>query len=212
MGIIERIKCGNGNCYLISENNNSILIDTCRTKYSGTILEACKNKNVKLIILTHGHVDHIQNAAFLSNELNVPIAMHKADCELIKNNMLEPLFAKNILGKLILALSIKSFKEDNIEPFESMMFLKEGDTLEEYGINATVIELPGHTKGSIGIKAFGTDLIVGDALMNMIYPTISMLYGNLEQVKKSANKISGINNVTIHFGHGDPVDNKKRWI
>jgi len=209
MSKVERIKCGNGNCYLVSKENNTILVDTSRTKYKDEILELCRTKDVKLILLTHGHVDHIQNAAYLSKELNAPIAMHKADYALIKDNMTEPMFAHGMLGKLVLALSMKSFKEDKIQPFEPAIYVQEGDSLENYGIQAEIIELPGHTKGSIGLKVGTTDIIVGDALMNMFYPSKSMLYGNKEIMEKSAKKIGDINNVTVHFGHGEPITNRK---
>ncbi|MDF2821282.1 MAG: fold metallo-hydrolase [Clostridiales bacterium] len=206
---VERIKCGNGNCYLIQEKESAILVDTSRTQYRDNILKICKKSNVKLIILTHGHMDHIQNALYLSQELKVPIAMHKADYELTKNNMIEPLVAHKLLGKLILALSIKSFHNDIIEPFEPEIFLQEGDSLQAFGINATVVELPGHTKGSIGLNVWDSDLFVGDALMNMFYPTKSMLYGERSRMDESANKISSLGKKTIHFGHGKPVSNRK---
>ena len=208
---IERIQCGNGNCYIIKGENSSVLVDTARPKFSEKILERCKANNVKLIVLTHGHVDHVQNAAYLSKVLNAPIAMHKADYELTKNNMLQPLSAHSLFGKLILALSLESFKRDIIEPFEPTIFLKEGDNLSDFGINAEIVELPGHTKGSIGIKIADTDFIVGDALMNMFNPTKSMLYGDRKQVNLSAEKISRFGKLTIHFGHGKPVENKEKW-
>ena len=85
---IQRIKCGNGNCYIIEENGNAVLVDTARTKYRDKILSACRKVNIRLIILTHTHMDHCQNAAFISKKLDVPIAICKADEELIKNNML----------------------------------------------------------------------------------------------------------------------------
>ena len=100
MNKVHRIKCGNGNCYLVSKGNNTILVDTSRTKYKDEILELCRTKDVKLILLTHGHVDHIQNAAYLSKELNAPIAMHKADYALIKDNMTEPMFAHGMLPSI----------------------------------------------------------------------------------------------------------------
>jgi len=208
MSTIERIKCGNGNVYLVSEGENSILVDTCRESYRDAIIEKCKGKNVRLIILTHGHVDHVQNAAFLSQELNAPVAMHKGDYELIRDNWAEPMSAQRLLGKIILMLSKKSFERDKIEPFEPLVFLSDGDTLNEYGIPATVIELPGHTRGSIGIKVGETDVIVGDALMNMIYPAKSPLYGDKAQMEKSAAKISTMGEVMIHFGHGKLVKNR----
>jgi len=66
MQTINRIQCGNGNCFLVSNDSSSILVDTARHKYRDKILTACKGENVKLIILTHGHVDHVENAAYLS--------------------------------------------------------------------------------------------------------------------------------------------------
>lgn len=205
---IERIKCGNGNCYLISEDNNAILVDTSRERFRDKILQACRKKNVKLIVLTHGHVDHIQNAMYLSNELNAPIAMHRADYELTRNNLLEPLTAHGLLGKLVLALLMKSLQQDKIQPFEPEVFLQEGDTLESYGVQATIVELPGHTIGSIGLIVGETDIIVGDSLMNIFYPSKSMLYGNRDIMEKSVEKISRYKNFTIHFGHGKPAINR----
>lgn len=206
---IERIACGNGNCFLIYENNNAILVDTCRAKYRKKILDKCKNAGVKLIVLTHGHIDHIANASYLSKKLSVPIAMHKADYELTKNNMLQKLLAHSVLGKLILTLSIKSFEQEKIEPFEPTVFFKDGDTLKDYGINGTIVELPGHTKGSIGIKVGTSDFIVGDALINMFYPTTSMLYNDFQSMNQSAEYISQFGKMIIHFGHGKSITNRK---
>ena len=211
MQVIERIQCGNGNCFLIKQNQSAILIDTSRIKYREKIIESCQEIDVKLIILTHGHVDHIQNAAFLSKTLNAPIAMHEADSELIRDNMLEPLSARKLLGKLVLALSLDSFENELIQPFEPDVFLKEGDSLEPYGIDAKVIALPGHTKGSIGIQVGDKDLLVGDALMNLFYPTVSMLYGNREVMLETAKYITAQGEMMIHFGHGKSVPNKN-WI
>lgn len=208
MSNIERIKCGISNCYLVYEGNHAVLVDTSLKQYRDKILETCKSKNVRLIVLTHGHADHIQNAAYLSEALDAPIAMHRADYELSKDNMTEPLYAHNILGKLILALSMKSLRHDKIQQFEPKVYLQDSDSLASYGVQARVIELPGHTKGSIGLIIGKTDIIVGDALMNMFYPSKSMLYGNREIMEKSVKKISDFKNVTIHFGHGKPVANK----
>ncbi|MBE6021791.1 MAG: MBL fold metallo-hydrolase [Cellulosilyticum sp.] len=208
---VERIQCGNGNCYIVSNGANAILIDTCREKYREKILNACKSYHMKLIVLTHGHIDHIQNAAFLLRELNVPIAMCRADSGLIENNMEQMLEAKTILGKIVLAASIKSFREDVIPAFTPTIFLSEGDTLNTYGLSAKIIAVPGHTKGSIAIDVNEKHLIIGDALMNMFYPTVSMLYHNQSVMLKSAEKIGRLGERIIYFGHGKPVSNRF-WI
>ena len=205
---ITRIPCGNGNCFCVEDDENAILIDTSRTKYRDRILSVCKDKNIRLIVLTHGHIDHIQNAVALAQALNSPIAMHKADYPLVKDNMKEPMSAHTLLGKIVLAMSVKSFQKDKAEVFEPAVYLNDGDTLEHYGVRATVIGLPGHTKGSIGILT-DEDFFVGDALMNFVHPTKSLLYGNREEMVKSAVKISKYKGVTIHFGHGKSVANRE---
>ena len=204
---ITRIQCGNGNCFCVEEDHNAILIDTSWASYRDKILRECGGKNIRLIVLTHGHIDHVQNAAALSKALKAPIAMHKADYALTRNNMGEPMMANTLLGKMICAFLKKNLM-DKIEPFEPEVFLCDGDTLDHYGVGASVIGLPGHTKGSIGILAGDSDLFVGDALMNIMCPTKSLLYGNQAVMLKSAEKISGFKSATIHFGHGKSVANR----
>ena len=211
MAHILRIPCGNGNCYLVSNRENAVLVDTCREQYRQKVLDTCKGYRVRLLVLTHGHVDHVQNAAFLSREFNCPVAMHRADIPLLADNMNQPLYASSILGKVVLFASIKSFQMDAIPAFTPTVFLEDGDSLDSYGISAAVVGLPGHTDGSIGLDVAGKDLIVGDALMNMFYPTVSMLYHNREVMLKSGERIEKIGPRTIHFGHGKPMENRK-WV
>lgn len=205
---VERIKCGNGNCYIISKGESAILVDTCREKYREKILKACNPYQIHLLILTHGHLDHVQNAAYLANKLQVPIAMCKEDYELLYDNLIQTLEAKSILGKIVLAASIKGLQEDGIPTFSPTVFLSEGDTLDSYGISASILSVPGHTKGSIAIDIAGKYLIVGDALMNMFYPTVSMLYHDRKAMLKSAKRIGQLGRRIIFFGHGKPVNNR----
>ena len=209
--VVNRIKCGNGNCYIIEGESGSVLVDTAKSEYRDQIISRCIEKNVKLIILTHGHIDHCENAYFISRELGVPIAMCKKDEELIQNNLKQKLNAKSFLGKVVLKASIGLFKKGFIERFTPSIYLKEGDTLEEYGVRAKIIELPGHTKGSIGVDIEGGAIIVGDALMNMFYPTVSMLYNDYKEMRNSVKKIEELGERTVYFGHGKPIRNRK-WL
>lgn len=207
---IHRIVSGNVNCYIVADHGKAILIDTGRKKYRGKILEKCREFHVSLIVLTHGHMDHCQNAAYLASALQIPIAMSGKDLDLIPDNRKQPLSAKTFLGKIVLSVSLNSFEKDHLEMFEPTIYLKNGDDLGGYGIDAKIVELPGHTKGSIGVK-IEDNLFVGDALMNMFYPTISMLYTEEQEMLESAKYISGLGEKTIYFGHGKPRRNRK-WV
>ena len=154
-------------------------------------------------------MDHCQNAAYLANALHIPIAMNKKDMDLIPDNRKQYLLAKTLLGKIVLSVSLSSFEKDSLEVFEPILNLKNGDDLSEYGIAAKVVELPGHTKGSIGIE-IEDNLFVGDALMNMFYSTVSMLYVDEQEMISSAKYISELGEKTIYLGHGKPKRNRKR--
>lgn len=206
---IKRIKCGNGNCYIVTSGESAVLVDTCRKQFRERILRECGMLNIRLIVLTHGHLDHVQNAAWLSHRLNAPVAMSRADIALLSDNLAQMLHARTLPGKIVLAASVNALRYTKIQEFSPQVWLDEGDSLERYGIPAKVIGLPGHTDGSIALDVEQSDLIVGDALMNMFYPTDSMLYHDEAQMLRSAERITALGERTIFFGHGKPVANRK---
>ncbi len=211
MSEIHRIKCGNGNCYIVENGVEGILVDTGKKEFASRVMEACRQYHVRLIILTHAHFDHAENAARISHALGIPIGMSKKDCNLIRSNANQKLSAETFLGKIVLLLSLKDFSVRTLQEFEPDIFLEDGDSLSDYGVDASIISLPGHTDGSIGIDVENKGLIVGDALMNMFYPTVSMLFHDKSEMLDSAEKISRLGSRTIYFGHGKPVPNKQ-WV
>lgn len=213
MSNIHRIKCGSSNCYIVENGSGGILVDTGEKKFFDKVLKACKAHSVKLIVLTHAHCDHAENAARLSDALGIPIGMSERDCNLIPSNENQSLFAETFLGKIVLSVSLKALSVHSIAEFKPDVLLQNGDSLADYGVNARIVALPGHTDGSIGIDVDNKHLIVGDALMNMFYPTVSMLYHDreTETMLKSAERISGMKDRIIWFGHGNPVANRK-WV
>lgn len=208
---VHRIVSGNVNCYIVTNKDKAILIDTGRKKYREKILKKCKEYHVGLIVLTHGHMDHCQNAAYLANALHIPVAMSEKDINMIPDNRKQPMSAKTFLGKIVLSISLSSFEKDSLDVFEPTIYLKNGDNLNEYGIDVKVVELSGHTNGSIGLEIEGDKLFVGDALMNMFYPTVSMLYADEQEMLSTAKYISELGEKTIYFGHGKPKRNRK-WV
>lgn len=211
MSEIHRIKCGNCNCYIVENGKCGILVDTGKREFADRVIEACRSYSVGLIVLTHGHFDHAENAARIKNALGIPIAMEEKDCDLIRSNRNQSLTAVTVPGKVVLAASLKEFDSRPVPEFKPDVLLHDGDSLAEYGVDARSVALPGHTRGSIGVDVDGRHLIVGDALMNMFYPTVSMLYHDRGDMLKSAEKISDIGERIIYFGHGKPVKNR-RWV
>jgi len=112
---VKRIRCGGVNSYLIEEQGRAVLVNTGRIGFEEKVLAQCRKTKVELIVLTHGHADHVQNEK---------------------------------------------------------------------------------------------DVIVGDALMNMFYPGLSLVYWDRAEMLKSADKISALGARKVYFGHGSPVENR----
>ena len=205
MSTITRIKCKTDNCYIVSEGRNAILVDTGSAQCLDMVIAECDKYDLKLIVLTHVHFDHAENAAELSRRYGVPVAFHKADEELFESFDKQPLKCYGLTGCVVLGLSLKVLRETKVERPEKIIYIKDGDSLSDYGINAKIIELPGHTNGSIGVDVEETHLLVGDAMDNWVIPGLGHLYYNMEDIKKSFNKIQKLGHRTIYFGHGKPI-------
>lgn len=208
MYTIQKIKTVTDNCYIVSSGDSAILVDTGSGAGYEEVLAECKKYNIKLIVLTHVHFDHAENAAKIAKHFDIPVAFHKADEELFDNYDKQPLKSYGLVGRIVLGLSLKVLRETKIQRPEKTIYVKEGDDLSAYGINAKIVEIPGHTKGSIGVDVEEKDLIVGDALDNWIFPATGHLFYNLEEIKKTAQKIKSIGPRTIYYGHGKPTKNR----
>lgn len=197
---------GFSKAYLIKEGNSSILVDTSMND-GAKIYDEIKDENIKLIILTHGHQDHVANCKYLAEKLNVPVGMHKADYPMISDNIVPSMNSNSLVGKIINIFT--NLTPSKIESFKVDLFLENGQSLKEYGINGVIYGLPGHTKGSIGILLDSGEFIVGDALFNMLKPTPARIYEDKEEMLKSVKIIKKSNPKTIYCGHGDSFDINK---
>lgn len=193
-----------GNCYLIKKGSYFFLVDTGR-KSRRSVLEAelkkagCYPGNLKLIILTHGDFDHTGNCAYLRSRYNAKIIMHRDDSGMVeKGDMFHNRKKRNIIvrGLINFFLRITRFKPD---------FIVDDDfNFSEYGLDARVLHLPGHTSGSIGILTGQGDLICGDLLMNTGKPEISSIIDDKQAAMDSMEKIKKLEITTVYPGHGKP--------
>ena len=207
MSEIHRIKCGTDNCYIIENENAAVLVDTGAADFFDEVLAECSKYKMRLIVLTHSHFDHAENAAALAEHFEIPVAVHKADLDIFENYDSQPLMSYGLVGKVVLGVSLKVLRNTKVRRPQNLIFVKEGDNLSDYGIETKILELPGHTKGSIGVDVEQKDLLVGDALDNWIKPAVGHLYTDFDVIKQSAQKIKSLGSRTIFYGHGKPTGN-----
>jgi glyoxylase-like metal-dependent hydrolase (beta-lactamase superfamily II) len=209
---VHLIRYKTDTCYIVNSGDKAILVDTSSGEGYETVLAECSKYNIQLILLTHVHFDHAENAARLAKHFNVPVALHEADMELFESFDKQPLKSWGLVGKVVLDMSLKVLRETTVEKPENIIYVKEGDSLASYGIDGQILELPGHTNGSVGLDVEGKHLLVGDALDNWITAATGHLYYDMSALKRSAARIASLGPRTLYYGHGKPTENKFKLL
>ena len=193
-----------GNCYLIKSPLGFVLIDTGgkskRRKLEDELEKAgCNSQNFHLIILTHGDFDHSGNCAYLKEKYNVRIAMHVRDEKMIRTGYV--FYNRKNRKSLLKRITAPFF---DIKRFEPDFNIDEGYSLSRYGINARIIYLQGHSKGSIGILTDDGDLFCGDIFTNIQKPQLNAIMDDEMDAKASIKKLKNYLIDRIYPGHGSP--------
>lgn len=204
MTMIHRIPCGIVNCYLLTGETGSILVDACNPGMGDGIRKAIGNAEVKLIVLTHGHSDHIGSTAYLRDQMHAPIAMSGMDVELIANPRMRKLYGHTPLGCILARASETAMADAGTSKFEPDILLSDGDDLSHYGVQASIITLPGHTAGSIGVLTNEHELVAGDAAFHMLRPTGARIYEDRAAMEQSISKMRQRGVERLYVGHGSP--------
>lgn len=132
---VERLVVGvlQTNCYILSDGKFSVVIDPGAEPER--ILGRIKSlkSEVKAILLTHGHFDHIGGVNEIKNATGAEVIAHEKEVEVINNpDLSNPFSVSTSEEKLILDRLVKG-----------------GDVLEFGNIKIEVLETPGHTYGSV---------------------------------------------------------------
>lgn len=129
--------------YLIDTSEGLVLIDTLESPYGRWIPDNIKSlglapSDLKYILITHGHSDHVGNADYLQSKFDAKVIMSK--------------------GAYVLTTEQAQDSEGNglFAPPKVDYFAKDGDELT-VGRNTFKLYLtPGHTMGSLSIDFFVT--------------------------------------------------------
>lgn len=192
--IFEKLVVGSymSNCYIIGcdRTKEAVIIDPGAN--FNLIKETVKELGVipKLVILTHGHGDHIQALKETKDEFNVKILIHETE-----SNMLED--PNKNFSKMMFRKPISITADRN---------LKDGEVIVLGDLKLEIIHTPGHTPGSISIKVENI-LITGDTLFNGSIGRTDFPGGSFDELINSIkNKLYKFEDNTIVYpGHNSPT-------
>ncbi|MBE6146209.1 MAG: MBL fold metallo-hydrolase [Firmicutes bacterium] len=196
------------NLYVIKGKNGDILIDTGFICMKKRVKKWLDKFNIKLIILTHVHVDHSWNVKYIKDLYNCKVAIGTQDKNNIDNSKIKT-FPKNKHFNTWTKLMNFGMNKFIPEEYQVDYYLKNNEVINKYGLNLKIISLKGHTTGSIGIK-YKDYLFVGDALVNR-GPKVSIAFQNQhpEHAIKSVNKILKENPSIVFVGHDKEITKDK---
>lgn len=192
------------NLYVIKGKSGDILIDTGFIGMKKEVKKWLDKFNIKLIILTHAHVDHTWNAAYIKKLYNCEIALSEKDIKNIDNSKInsKPSSQKHAAWTKLMNLGMNLFVP---ESFSVDKILKDNQIIRRYGIDLKIVYLSGHTDGSIGIL-YKNYLFAGDALVNRKkQPQIAYQNQNNEEALKTYQKIIRISPEIIFIGHDKAI-------
>lgn len=196
--------------YVIRGQNGDMLVDTgFYTTYRSLKRWIDDNGfNIKDIFITHAHPDHDWNVAKLQREYGARIWISQKDISLIRNFNSQrqyPTSRKFIFRTKYISFWTRTpfFKSKKYEP--NVVIEKEGTEVAlKYGYDFSIVFLPGHTKGSIGILKEKV-LYAGDsyAVISGV-PMMPPHVASIDSAHESYLKIQEMNPQYLACGHGVP--------
>lgn len=179
------------NCYIIGdeETKEAVVIDPGGDE--DQILDALNyhKLNLKYIIDTHGHFDHVDANQPLKDATGAQIAIHEADARMLNQPSAEAMF----------------FTGNRLRLSQADILLKEGDVISFGKYRLKVLHTPGHTPGGISLVMEGhTYVYVGDLLFAGSIGRTDFPGGSFDDLINAVRtKIFTLgDNYTVYPGHG----------
>lgn len=128
------------NCFLVRAPGGNILIDAPEDSD-----DHFAGEKIDLLLLTHGHFDHVADAAAVQRRHGCPVACHAETTPMIT----DPGFFRRL-----------GFPMD-IEPLQPDIILQGGPGQDFLGRTFDVLEVPGHCPGSLCFHSVADGILFG---------------------------------------------------
>lgn len=215
MGVaIDCVRVGVTFTYLIRDRG-ALLVDPGGPRAGRAVVRWLRHviddpHDVRLIIATHGHFDHVGAAGEVREATGAPLAIHGADAGWVSSGSFQwpdgvtpwGKFFRRYLGPAL----IPFVRFSPIEP--DLIIAGDGLDLGPYGIAGRVVHTPGHSPGSISVVLDGGEAFVGDLAMNgppmCLKPSFGVFAHQPEIVPQSWRRLLGLGATTIYPAHGRP--------
>jgi glyoxylase-like metal-dependent hydrolase (beta-lactamase superfamily II) len=214
---VHRLGSGLVNSYLVEEAGLVTIVDAGMPgNWSDLLAELAAMgrtlDDVRAVVLTHGHSDHIGYAERARTERGLPVSVHELDAALARGEVKNPAKGGGPVRLAVLRFfwyglthgGLKSVHVGEVSTFG------DGVVLDVPGA-PRVIHLPGHTPGSAALHVEAKDvLLAGDALSTVAVtngstgPMIAPYTADPAAAIVALDRLDGIEANWVLPGHGQP--------
>lgn len=206
------------NCHLVVGEQGCLLVDTGVPGSHRKIEQALKAlgrsfKDIRLIVVTHAHMDHAGSAARVRRLSGAPIVAHEGDLPYYQQRKPMTFCSTGWVSRMFFrtGVIVRPY-----EPFTPDILLTDGQVLDlsPHGVAGRARPTPGHTAGSMSVELDSGDAMVGDLLAS------GVLLGGLvrtqhakrppfeddpKTVAQQLQQLVADGTHTFHLGHGGPL-------
>ncbi len=210
---IQPIVLGIDHCYLL-RGEKTIMIDggmPNRERDFRKRLErlSVRPEDIELLLLTHGHWDHVGSAAAIKELTGAKIALHSAEKTWLEQGLTPLPPGSTRWGRIFFKLMEFFMFRVHVPPTEVDIVLEDAELrLDDYGIPASVIPTPGHSAGSVSVLLDSGEAFVGDLAMNgfplRFRPGLPILAEDPQMVRDSWKVLLDRGATRVFPAHGAP--------
>ena len=157
------------NCYVVSNGDRAFVIDPglgAHEAVSQLVQE--QGLTVEAVVLTHGHIDHIRDAAAFGLETFI----HPADAFML------------LRGEGVSEQARQLYDASAMPPIDNPTHIEDGQTLTVAGVELRVVHAPGHSPGCVMLVADGV-VFSGDVLFRGSIGRTDLPDSDPEQMRES---------------------------
>jgi glyoxylase-like metal-dependent hydrolase (beta-lactamase superfamily II) len=202
-----------GQSYLWHDPDGLTLIDAGLPRSAPLIAAAIhqagyRPADVRRLVLTHFHADHVGAAADITGWGDVEVFAHHADAPFIRGQVTGPPPDLADWERPIYDRVMRQVPPEPVVPPRIDRELQDGEELG-FGDGAVTVAVPGHTPGGVAIYLPGHQvLFTGDAATRGQSGGVVCGVFNVDRARAAASfrRLAGLSVAVACFGHGDPLN------